>query len=163
MTCDKCGRKLAERTATPTSPYVYRWSGLENVGLIGITVYECPKCKQKSAAIPQIDELHEVIVQWLLRKKTSLNGNEIRFLRKNVEIPAKHFADRLGVTPEHLSRVENGKKEVSQQIDRLTRVHVLVALCRGDSDIRDMLLGRKRSHLIKFSQSKQKWEIKEAA
>lgn len=161
LTCEECSRKLVRKTATPTNPYLYRLSGLDNVRLIGITIYECPGCKERSASIPQIDELHQLIAQWLLVKKAKLNGNEIRFLRKDAEVPANHFADSLGVTPEHLSRVENGKKEVSHQIDVLARV--LIALCHSDSSIRDIFTGRKKSHLIKFSPSRRKWEIKEAA
>jgi putative transcriptional regulator len=150
---------MTKRTATKANPYVYEWSGLRDVRLIGITVQECPKCAARSAVIPQVDGLHRVISHWLLRKQGRLEGAEIRFLRKNCEMPAHLFAEGLGITPEHLSRIENGRRDVSHQIDVLARVGI--ALCQESTDLREVLIGR-RSRLIRFSSSSDKWELQVA-
>ena len=67
--------------------------------------------------------LHRSIAEMLVRKARALTGREIRFLRKNAGLPAKKFATLLQVSPEHLSRVENGHyKSLGRSTDQLVRV-----------------------------------------
>lgn len=123
--CDKCNdAELIERKATASAPYQYRLSGLSNVWLSGITVLECPLCKTEfPKRIPRIGELHRVIADCLIAKKSPLTGEEIRYLRKYAGFPAKDLAVVLGVTPAYLSRVETGKKDsLGAAAERLVRV-----------------------------------------
>lgn len=57
-----------------------------------------------------------------------LNGHEIRFLRKALELKAVDLAEHLDVTPETLSRWENGKDAISTNAERLLRLRVVRAL-----------------------------------
>lgn len=51
-----------------------------------------------------------------------LNGAEVRFLRTVRDISAKDFAREMGVSHEHISRVENNKLNMSETLDRLVRI-----------------------------------------
>jgi len=120
--CEACGKALSARVTTLKSPYQYRISGLENVYLAGITVYLCGKCGSESPIVPRIQELHSLIARDLTRKRSRLAGRELRFLRTNAGFPARQFAALLGITPEHLSRIENGKtRQLGNTADKLAR------------------------------------------
>jgi DNA-binding transcriptional regulator YiaG len=159
MNCPECTRKMTTRTATKAKPYVYRGSGLDGVRLVGIKVHECGSCGP-APEIPRIRELHKMLTHWILEKPTKLTGNELRYLRKHAGISAISFAEQLGIRPEHLSRVENGHRDVSNQLDKLSRV--IVALGIDNKDVRDVLSGRKRSSVLRYSPSRNEWEIKAA-
>lgn len=57
----------------------------------------------------------------MVKKETSLNGEELRFLRKRLKISAAEFSQVLGVTPETLSRMENGRAQIQHNVDKLIR------------------------------------------
>ncbi len=139
MKCDPCSATLKRRTASKNRPYHYTLSGLENLFLCGIDVMVCPNCSIESPQIPQLKQLHRTIAEMLLRKARALTGREIRFLRKNAGLPARKFATLLQVSPEHLSRVENGHyKSLGRSTDQLVRV--LASLTLLDEPGRDSLL-----------------------
>ena len=128
MECDYCRVEMTERQATMTKPYAYSLSGLKDVYLVGITVRECARCGCELPIIPRIGELHDVIVRTIVREQRPLRGDEIRFLRKAAGFPAQKFASLLGVTPQHLSRVENRHTEkLGKAADRLARAIAFVA------------------------------------
>jgi putative zinc finger/helix-turn-helix YgiT family protein len=128
MQCEECRASLEKRIATDHRPYIYRASGLADVGLSGITVWICPKCSEESPEIPRIGELHRVIARALIQKQALLRGDEVRFLRKHVGIAAGEFATMLGVDRAHLSRVENGRTAAfGESTDRLVRGLALIA------------------------------------
>jgi len=101
--------------------YHYLESGLPNVYLQGITVYECPVCDEVMPEIPSLRKLHLAIAMELVGKPDALSGTELRYLRKEMGVQAKTFAKMLGYTPQHLSRIENGHEGISEQADKLTR------------------------------------------
>jgi putative zinc finger/helix-turn-helix YgiT family protein len=122
MFCDQCQSEMKERKATVDNPYLDDLCGLSNVYLAGITVQYCPRCGAESPIIPRVEELHREIARVLTHKPTLLTGEEVRFLRKQAGFPARKFAALLGVSPEHLSRVENGHSAtLSRSADRLAR------------------------------------------
>lgn len=169
MKCESCGVEMAERRATDEAPYAYRESGLTDVFLIGIRVRQCPLCGEQSGIIPRIEELHNLIAETLIKKPTSLKGEEVRFLRKHAGFPAKDFAALLGVDAAHLSRVENNHVTLGTQSDRLARALVLATnKGQGGEMARNVLLdvarllARKRQKAIQrrptFSLSKEGWK-----
>jgi len=132
MQCARCkGSDLDERIATEERPYAFTPSGLSSVFLCGIKVERCEKCGLESPSIPRLGQLLDVIAGDLLRKRSRLTGEEVRYLRKHVGLAAGAFAALVRVTPEHFSRLENGKTSVTEPIDRLTRA---VVSARQDSD-----------------------------
>jgi len=151
VTCDECGGQTILLHTTADAPYPYEaLSGLKDVGLVGISVERCVKCRLDSPIIPRIGELHRLIVKALVNKATALAGDEIRFLRKNAGFAAQKFAALIGVDPSHLSRVETGKtRRLGRSADVLARA-VVLAESRGGDDARDVLLDvAKRSQLRK--------------
>jgi len=135
-----CDVEMEKRHATKEHPYVYRQSGLSAVLLSGIDLYYCPNCKAESPVIPRIAQLHESLAQEIIQLPRLLSGDEIKFLRKHAGLPAQQFARLIGVTPEHLSRVENGHtKTFGKNTDRLIRAFTLTA--KKGKEARKMLLG----------------------
>jgi DNA-binding transcriptional regulator YiaG len=140
--CDLCGGLLTARVSTDESPYAYRLSGLPNIELIGVQVLRCRNCGVESAVIPRIADLHRAIALDLFHESGSLTGAELRFLRKNAGFSAKEFASRIGVRPEHLSRVENGSENpLKDSTDKLARL-VAMAGCVPHKELRERLLDR---------------------
>lgn len=131
---------MLKRTATRESPYAYEVSGLKNLFLYGIDVYRCSDCAVESPMIPRIAQLHRLITKHLLRKDGLLSGDQVRFLRRNAGLPAKNLAALLGVTPSHLSKVENGKHpHLGAAADRLVRAFAAVSVC-GESSREALLM-----------------------
>lgn len=129
MKCDYCDLEMEKRQATVAEPYRYLLSGLDDVYLAEVAVYRCPKCRFEAPIIPKAEELHRVIALGLIKRPRRLSGSEVRFLRKHAGLPARQFARLLGVTPEHLSRVENGHTQAfGQPTDRLIRTVTLTAV-----------------------------------
>jgi transcriptional regulator with XRE-family HTH domain len=133
---------MVGRRTTDVDAYPYAFSGLPDVYLSGITVYRCPACPSVCPSIPRLEELHRVIARALVAKPSRLEGSEIRFLRKNIGIPAKKIARILGLTPETYSRAENGKNAgLSEPAEKLFR---LMAKDDDDTDrrsVREAILG----------------------
>lgn len=107
----------------------YRESGLDNVELVDAPVWACDE-GHREVQIPSAEQLHRLLTNLLIRKPTALKGTEIRFLRKELGLTGRAFAQRLGMTPEHLSRLETGGRGVTSTIDLLVRLAVAWELTR---------------------------------
>jgi transcriptional regulator with XRE-family HTH domain len=139
MKCNYCKGEMERRLATEERPYSYKHSGLDGLLLYGIEIYSCAKCQGETPIIPRVTELYAVVADGIIRKGSALTGNEIRFLRKHAGLPAQKFAHLIGVTPEHLSRVENGHtKTLGKGTDRLVRA--LALMVKDGADARGTLL-----------------------
>jgi putative zinc finger/helix-turn-helix YgiT family protein len=117
MLCHECNSEMIESRVT----YHYIESGLDNVYLEGIYTYTCG-CGESFPTIPNIVELQKVIGRAIINKQGSLNGNEVRFLRKNMGLMAKDLTGYLGVDKSTVSRWENGKKPLSKSNDKFIRL-----------------------------------------
>jgi putative transcriptional regulator len=117
IACPSCGK----RKKTRKGKYHYTESGLQNVWLIGVEIFECD-CGEKFAFIPYVQELHKLIAEILLKQEDQLSGREIRFLRKHMGLKAKDFAKELGVKNVTVSRWENGDYSPTESLDRLIRL-----------------------------------------
>lgn len=126
MNCHKCTKsKLQKRRATFERPYHFIESGLDNVFLVGISVYSCKGCDEEIPEIPNISGLHDTIAEGLVSKPVILTGSEIRFLRKNLGLKATEFAKALDTTDVSVSRWETGEQDVSKENDKLIRYFYL--------------------------------------
>ena len=61
----------------------------------------------------------------MIAKPYELTGEDVRFLRKYLELSAAEFANILSVDKSTLSRWENGDRALGPQSDRLIRTVVL--------------------------------------
>jgi putative zinc finger/helix-turn-helix YgiT family protein len=119
--CIECG----EPTKRKIDAYQYHESGLDNVYLQNIPIYEC-NCGAKYPSIFRVGYLNELIGEALLEKQSLLSGKEIKFLRKNLYLSSKDFANALGVGTTTLSKWENEKQRHRDTNDRLIRAVYLV-------------------------------------
>ena len=144
--CNRCGGSIKERVTTRKASYHYEISGLDNIYLADVTLSTCTKCRASFTTIPRLGELSDVIAETLASKPELLTGDELRYLRKHAEFSAVKFAERLGVVPAHLSRVENGKAKLGVAPDRLARAISMAAL--NHSAVRRILLGHEEHYWV---------------
>lgn len=85
----------------------------------------CPECGSiKGHMIPKPQELIAVVGTLRACDPRKLNGKEIRFLRKSMGLNGKDFADRIGLSPAHLSKLENDREPINPRFERQLRMHV---------------------------------------
>lgn len=119
MKCLICNN--AEMICTK-KPHHYTESGLDNIYLEGIDVCECPSCGEEIVNIPAVPELHSLVGRHIVKKKSPLNGREVRFLRKNAGLTAKRLSTMIGIDAATISRWENGVQSLAPSNDRLIRL-----------------------------------------
>ena len=141
--CHNCGEAMA---AIKDQPYRYKECGLDQVTIIGITIHKCENCGESYVSIPRIKELHTVIGGLICEKKGRLTGEEVRFLRKDMRMKGTEFAMMLSVSAEHISRVENGKKDVSENLGKLLRAMYTIYSKEGQLVDKGTFLGIAQQH-----------------
>ena len=119
--CSRCGKPTHKRIGN----HRYKESGLDNVYLENIPLYEC-SCGISFPSIFRLSRLNELIALTLVEKPSLLSGNEIKFLRKNLRMPSKLFANKLGVGKTTLSKWENEAQNHSEGNDRLIRAIYII-------------------------------------
>jgi putative zinc finger/helix-turn-helix YgiT family protein len=127
MDCPTCHQK----GKTYKGKYHYTESGLNNVWLVGVEIFECD-CGENFAFIPCVQELHKLIAHILLKQENQLSGREIRFLRKHMGLKSKDFANDLGVRPGTISRWESGDYAPSKSFDKFIRLFYAANMELGD-------------------------------
>ena len=154
MKCSECGSVVDENKGS----YRYTESGLDNVYLANIPVCKC-SCGASVPSIFRLSRLHELIALNLVEKISLLNGNEIRFLRKNLRVPSKIFAKMLGVGKTTLSKWENDTQNHSEGYDRLIRNVFMIAKGIGRSEqqriekyLRNLSLRKSNSEYIMIAE-----------
>lgn len=89
-------------------PYHYTMCGLDDVYLLnGVTEESTPY--GPAVSIQDIDGLHRAIAQHLARNKKALNGKEMRFLRKQMDLTQDELSCLLSVSDQSIARWEKGE------------------------------------------------------
>jgi putative zinc finger/helix-turn-helix YgiT family protein len=120
--CPSCGHRMRR---TLRDHYRYVESGLSNVFLNGVAVYEC-QCSEEMLELPRVNVLHTLIAQKLLTKSAPLDGPELRFVRKFVGLKAVELAEMLRVSPVTVSRWETGEEKIGKTNDQLFRFRMVM-------------------------------------
>ena len=128
-----CG--CGEPATVALGDYLFVESGLDNVMLHHVEVLKCEKCGSMTPVLSKINQLLHVIASALVLKPSGLTGREIRFLRKHIGLTGEQFGHKLGLTKEHVSRIENEKHPAGQQTDRLVRYVAISAVPNLRSDM----------------------------
>lgn len=115
--CPKCELEMSVEIGR----HHYIESGLSNVYVDNIKIYRCP-CGESLPSIYRVGMLNDLIAKEVLSKPSFLKGNEIKFLRKNLHLPAKSFAEKIDVAITTYSKWENDKQNHDKQNDRLIRL-----------------------------------------
>jgi putative zinc finger/helix-turn-helix YgiT family protein len=119
--CRNCGtHSVVERVED--RPF----DSLPSVQVQGLNVVRCGKCGMEAVSIPRLEQLHEVVAKSLVKKPGLLTGAEVRYLRKWLGWSGRDFASRFALSPEHVSRIENGHHPISVVADRLLRLLVVI-------------------------------------
>src|ERR1035437_1428887 len=105
-------QNLTEHLATDENPFHFVDSGLDNVYLVGIKHFTSPDGRTV-AEIPALKQLMRLSARDLVLSKSDLTGREVRFLRKRLGKKGTEYCKYLGLEPETLSRIENGKQPIS--------------------------------------------------
>jgi DNA-binding transcriptional regulator YiaG len=74
--------------------------------------------------IPKPNQLGDLLAKHLIDKRDRLVGPEVRFLRAHLGLSGVDLARRMGISPETVSRWENGKDMMGPVADRLLRLLV---------------------------------------
>lgn len=117
MKCPVCKAEMICKKKT----YHYEESGLDNVYLEGVEIWEC-NCGEEIVSIPQINELHNLIARALVKKRFLLDGKEVRFLRKNMGLTALSLSKYLSVDNATISRWETNRQAIDKSHDKLLRL-----------------------------------------
>lgn len=119
--CASCGKRMRSAREQHRFTLAGGWYAL----LDDVKVYTCT-CGERSVAIEKPLPLLRTIAAAVIAKRARLSPQEVRFLRDHLQLAARQLAGRLGVTPETVSRWENGHEPIGPTADRLLRT--LVAL-----------------------------------
>ncbi len=124
MKCLNCGSQMKK---TKEKLYHYIDSGLSKIYLQGIEISQCSNshCSDEEISIPNIEELHGLIAKHISSQKNKLLPEEIRFLRTHLGFSGTDFASNMGVSPETVSRWENGSVNMKEASEKLLRVLIL--------------------------------------
>ena len=102
----KCAQRGNSMEKT-TDVYRYEESGLKNVMLMNVPIYECTSCGETEVEIPALEELHCLIGLCVLYQPDRLGSAEVRYLRKHMGYSQDELASYVGVTRGTITRWES--------------------------------------------------------
>lgn len=123
--CSKCGAEARAETGS----YEFKESGLPVV-LRGIQLIRCATCGNVDPVIHKVNQLMRRLALAVVNKPDRLRGEDVRFLRKFLQMPGEQFSEYIRVHPSTLSKWEHNEDPIGEQSDRLIRLIALV-LGRG--------------------------------
>ena len=132
--CPECDKLIP----SSVSKHKYTESGLENVYLENINIYECA-CGLSIPSIFRVGRLNDLRAEKLLSKPALLDGNEIIFLRKNIPMSSTIFARMIGVDKTTFSKWENERQLHREANDRLIRLLYMLQKDFNESDANKIL------------------------
>ena len=142
----------------------YTGSGLSNVWLKnGYEIKETPY--GEGVAVHDVDGLHRAIGHFLVHHKDHLSGEEVRFLRKEMDLPQNQLAALLKVSLDTLRGWENNRTPITGSADELLRAYYAEAMSEDPATrIRERLkhiaeLNREiHAETLEFEETESGWE-----
>jgi transcriptional regulator with XRE-family HTH domain len=129
MKCSECGHEIDRMTPVPR--YEYAQLGVPVTLSNAVSVARCPNCGSiESTLIPNLNGLIASAAVERVAIPIKLNGQEIRFLRKALNLSGQELAETLGVRNELISRCENGAEPLGPHLERNFRAVVFLRLRR---------------------------------
>lgn len=92
----------------------------------------------KAVAIHDLEGLHRAIGLYLAKDKPNLSGAEIRFLRKELDMPQVQLAAVIGVGETTIRHWESGRRKISPSAERVLRSLYEEHVC-GSSSIKNLV------------------------
>ena len=144
-------------------PYQYTQCGLDDVYLLnGYKRYQTPY--GNGVTVENVEGLHKAIAEYICLHKAMLNGKEIRFLRKLLDLTQAELGVWLGCDQQSVARWEKGKTERNGAADKLIRL-LYLASDWGDIDATELIkkmaaLDSKIAERQVFElTAKEKWKV----
>jgi putative transcriptional regulator len=144
-------------------PYHYTQCGLDDVYLLnGYKRYQTPYGSGET--VENVEGLHKAIAEYICLHKAMLNGKEIRFLRKLLDLTQAELGVWLGCDQQSVARWEKGKTERNGAADKLIRL-LYLASDWGDIDATELIkkmaaLDSKIAERQVFElTAKEKWKV----
>jgi hypothetical protein len=126
---DKCSECGAAAVVTRTVP-----SHTEDLGGITVTLKDCvieevcTNCGERSTEIPDLDGLLKAVALVRALTPIKLDADDVKLMRRALDMKSGAFAELMQISPEHLSRWEHGVKGLGGATDLLIRHHVCALL-----------------------------------
>lgn len=146
--------------------YHYTESGLDNVYLVnGYTVHETPY--GDGVSIQNTAGLHRALGQIIVNAPNELNGAELRFLRKEMELGQRDLAGLVGTTEQTLRLWEKHRnKALPGPADRLLRA-LYVEYVGGDGSVRRLVerlahLDQTKRAKVSLRETDEGWRLDDA-
>jgi DNA-binding transcriptional regulator YiaG len=115
----------------PKEPLHYKLCGLDDVYLVSGYDWVPADDSTCDLVVQDIDGLHRVIADCLVRERKSLSGKEFRFLRKRLDMTQLELAIELGTTDQAIARWEKGETRVPGPADTALRFYYLAKTQEG--------------------------------
>jgi DNA-binding transcriptional regulator YiaG len=97
--------------------------------LHGVEILHCAECGNEEVIIPRMNDLMRLLALAVVSRPSRLEGEDVRFLRKYLNMTQAQLAELLDVHKTNLSKWENNEDKIGEQSDRLIRT---VAMVLGD-------------------------------
>ena len=94
-----------------------------------VTQYRSADGVVLETVIPDPDGLVKAVAQSRCLHPEKLKPADIKFLRSALEMKGTEFAKKIGITPEHLSRLESGDRVLQMQCETLIRTMAFTFTC----------------------------------
>ena len=145
---------------TNTKPYHYTLCGLANVYLEnGYTIKNTPY--GDGIAVHDIEGLHKAIAYNLITKQRKLKGDEIRYLRKELDLSQKRLSVLLDVSEPTIRGWEKSRSDISGSANTLIRMiylekmgknekvlNLIETINKLDNELKNITLSEKNNHWV---------------
>ena len=136
--CVECEYSKALKAELVTKKY--NESGLDNVTLHGVEQFRCPNCGATYYGYGDLQQLHDLIANVLVKKSGLLKSSEVQFLRKHLGYSTEIFGKLIGYNPDSIRRLEGGRAPVTPPFDRLVKAVAALRIASRDYDLHDIFL-----------------------
>ena len=119
--CSNCGSEAK----IVRGDYEFKETGLRDLVLLDIELVKYGKCGNVDPILFQVEELMHIAAVAILQKPYRLQGEELRFLRKHIDLNQEEFAKLLHIDKTTLSKWENNEDPIGVQSDLLARAVVI--------------------------------------
>ncbi len=144
------------------TPLHYTACGLGDVYLLsGYEIEDTPH--GRTLSIRHLDELHRTIGLFIARHKKVMNGRDLRFLRKQMDLTQSELGAQIGLSSQQIARGEKGESEISGPTDRLVRA-LYLQFVTGELDLRKLVTRLDKSDASEtgrtvFESTRRGWKI----
>lgn len=130
--------------------FIYKGFGIP-VKLVNVSM-------KKAAGVWCIDinmsKLMRVVLETVIRKPSALTGDELRYIRKYLEMTMAEFGKEFGVSHVAVLKWEGGQNRISSPLELCIRLYVLNSLRVKDKEFRALYNDCSLEQLSKSSKGK---------